>query len=187
MFAYCNNNPVYYKDPTGKFGIATLCAIGAVAGGLLEYGKQVIANFHAGTRGKEMLTDVNLGEIASAAFSGAVAAVPNGGVIAEVVDAVGSNLIEHGVNALFSNDHSFDIVEVGTEILCDVVTLPFETDFIPSLEIPRFIRDIKKEAREAGKKGTKKLQRYLNVKQTATILINTINSSTNDMLKELYS
>ena len=88
MFAYCNNNPVHLKDENGSFGLFTLCAIGAIAGGLVNYAGQVISNYAAGKSGDDAWTDVNVGEIASSAFSGALSAIPGGGPMIAVADAV---------------------------------------------------------------------------------------------------
>ena len=183
MFAYCLNNPVAMKDEKGNLGVLALCGIGALIGGLVNYAGQVIANYNNGKSGAEAWTDVDVGNIAAAAFSGAVSAIPGIGIYGDVIDAVGSNVISHGVNALVSGD-AIEMSELGYDIASDLVSSIFIPDVVPSMELPKYIRDIKKEAREAGIKGTRKLQAYLDFKQVGIILINTFNSDTSDRLED---
>ena len=80
MFIYCNNNPVMHNDPTGEFGVATLCVIGGLAGGLINYASEVITNYREGCRGADAwVNNVNWGGVAASAFSGALSAIPGAG------------------------------------------------------------------------------------------------------------
>lgn len=63
---------------------------------------------------------------------------------------------------------SYNGVNITYDIL-DVAT----PKFLPVDDVPKYIRDIKGEAVEAGIKGTKNLNKYLNVKQVHTITTNT--------------
>ena len=103
--------------------------------------------------------------------------------LSKYIDAVGSNIIEHGVNAIVYGDE-FDIVTIGKEIVSDYVTDTILPEFLPTGDVPRFIRDIKDEARELGVKGTKNLQQYLNISQISTIVVNGFNADTNSRLCE---
>lgn len=185
MFAYCDNNPINREDPYGYFGLLTLMGIGAVVGGLIDYAGQVIANRNSGMSGPDMWTSVNVGEIAAAAFSGAISAVPGNAGWVDLADAVGSNVIEYGVNAIVNGDE-FDIGTVGQEILSDYVTSSFAPDFLPTGDVPEFIRDIKDEARAFGVKGTKQLEKFRDFSQVSTIIINGFNSDTNSKLLEYF-
>ena len=160
-----------------------MCGIGALVGALVNYAEQVITNYANGETGAKAWTDVNVGEIASSAFSGAIAAIPGSGAWGDVADAVGGNLIEYGVNALVSGK-SENFAEVGKDIAKDLLSSAFMPDLLPSKDVPKFIRDIKSEAREAGIKGTKKLQKYLDFIQVTTIITNTFNSSTSSNILE---
>ena len=173
------------KDPSGELGIAALCGIGALAGGLINYASQVIQNHRSGKTGSDVWLDVSWGEVAGAAFEGAVSAIPGGGAIAEIVGTVGSNVIEHGVDALVTGSQ-FDVKEIGVEIVTDIVTDAIIPDILPDVEVPKYIRDIKQDAVDAGLKGTRRLQAYLNFRQVTSIIINGFNSSTTQMIIEAY-
>lgn len=181
MFAYCVNNPISMVDEDGHFGIWTLCAIGALVGGLINYAGQVIENYTDGKTGTEAWTDVNVGEIAGAAFSGAVSAIPGSSAWGDVVDAIGSNVIEYGVNSLVYGD-TFDCRALGQDIITDYAESAFLGDLLPTKDVPKFIRDIKEEAHSLGVKGTRQLTKYLNLAQVSTIVVNAFNSDTNDRL-----
>jgi len=171
MFAYCNNNPINRKDETGYLAVATLCLIGALAGAAIDYATQVAANYKNGIKGSAAWTnDINVGSIVGSAFSGAVSAIPGGGVVASFVDSVGSVVIEHGVNSLLSGTQ-INFGEAGKEIVTNLATDALIPDFA-EVEIPKYIRDIKDEAVEKGIKGTRKLQKYLDYKQVSGILFN---------------
>ena len=174
MFAYCNNNPTNKKDPSGELGILALCTIGAIAGASIDYAAQVISNYRTGLSGSSAWTSVNVGSIAGSAFSGAVSAVPGGSLGAAIVDSVGSALIEISVNSLLAGDE-INIREIGNEAVKNLAIDMLTPDFV-EVSIPKYIRDIKKEAIQQGIKGTRKLQKYLDFKQVSGILINSFNS-----------
>lgn len=119
MFAYCLNNPISMTDNTGEFGLLTLCIIGEITGGALNYGSQVFENHLSGKSGSEMWTDANVGEVVAATFSGAVSAIPGASLLGDVVDAVGSNLIEDGVNSIFFGEE-FDLNKVARKTFVDL-------------------------------------------------------------------
>ena len=133
--------------------------------------------------GIDAWTEVNIGEIAGSAFSGAISVIPGSAIWGDAVDSVGSNIIEHGVNAIVYGDE-FDIVTIGKEIVSDYLTDTILPEFLPTGDVPRFIRDIKDEARELGVKGTKNLQQYLNISQISTIVVNGFNADNNSRLCE---
>jgi len=106
-YAYVNNNPVRYNDPTGHCidGITTILCVGALAalsGGLIGAGMYIIAQSQAGE-------PINGGELALAAGVGAVAGV------AMTVGVLTGNpiLVGAGVGAAFGGgaDLVGDIVE----------------------------------------------------------------------------
>jgi hypothetical protein len=103
MFAYCNNNPIAYKDSTGHF---LFTAIGALVGGALG----AISAAIEGKAGKEFWASV-----ASGATSGAVSGIAadilvvTGGsaaVVAGVMAAAGAlgGVASNGVGSLITGD-----------------------------------------------------------------------------------
>jgi RHS repeat-associated protein len=78
-FAYVNNNPVRYTDPTGRCidGISTyfcIVAAGAAIGALVSYGTQVAGNIANNGWSGAAFTNVDVASIGSAAVAGAVGA-----------------------------------------------------------------------------------------------------------------
>lgn len=67
---------------------------------------------------------------------------------------------------------TFDVLEVGQEIATDLLVSAIFSDIIPTNAVPKYIRDIKDEAVEAGIKETRRLQQFLNLKQLSTIITN---------------
>ena len=68
LFAYCNNNPVMYVDPTGDFAISILALlIGAGVGALIGAGSSVISqgitNGWSNINGWQVLLDGTIGAI----------------------------------------------------------------------------------------------------------------------------
>ena len=179
MFAYCLNNPIAMKDHGGYFGLLALCGIGAVVGGLINYAGQVIENYSNGITGADAWTNVNAGEVVGSMFSGAISAIPGSAGWGDVVDVVGSNIIEHGINSLI-NGTKFKPNEVVRDIVTDAAVSLLFPEIASTSNVPRFIRDIKDEARAVGVKGTRALQKYLDLAQVGTIIVNEFNSATND-------
>ena len=186
-FAYCLNDPVSMRDKDGRLGLFALCAIGALVGGIIDYAGQVISNYADGKTGKEAWVDeVDWGSVAGSAFSGAVSAVPGGAVWGEVIDAVGSNVIAAGVNYIVEGEE-INVRKLGEDIVTDFVESAIAPDFLPTNDVPKYIRDIKREAREQGVKGTKNLLKYLDRKQVTTIVDNAINSTISEQLCDEFA
>lgn len=111
MFAYCENNPVNGKDPNGEVVLAAM-AVGAVNGILSQFFVDVITNL---VTGQPLDTLSSVGDYAAAAFSGAIAAIPGGGAVATVVNIVGSDVVQEGVNAV-SEGRSMSWENIGSEL-----------------------------------------------------------------------
>ena len=196
MFTYCCNNPVSYVDPNGEFGLLTLCLVGAFVGAVLDYGMQVCSNYANGKSGTEAWTDVNVGQIASAGFSGAINAVPGGGLIYTAVDVVGGAVIEEGVNALIEGRNasvekicSIMVDNVQSELISTAIDFKLSEScppLSPSLDMPTKFSDIKSEARLwFNIKGTNKLNRYLNMKQGMVLGYNLLTSSASTIIQSM--
>jgi len=87
-FAYTNNNPVKFSDPTGHCaapGLSIICgvAIGYVAGALVSYTRQVVANVKENGWSASAFTEVDANDIAASAIVGGIA----GGLIGSGVGA----------------------------------------------------------------------------------------------------
>ena len=72
-YAYVNNNPMIYVDPSGDFAITTAILIGVGIGALVGYAGQVINNLSKDMSFKEALTtDISPGWIIGGAVAGGV-------------------------------------------------------------------------------------------------------------------
>ena len=72
-YAYAENNPARFTDPSGHCPFCLAIAAGAVIGAGIEYGSQVYQNFQQGESGWDAFTDVQADKIGYAAVQGAVA------------------------------------------------------------------------------------------------------------------
>ena len=103
-YAYVNNNPVRYNDPTGHCidGISTLVCIavaGAVAGAAISYGSQVYNNLqnNGGDWGSALTTNIDGGAILAGAATGAAVAVTAAVLAPVAVAMVGEGLMGVGM------------------------------------------------------------------------------------------
>ena len=169
MFAYCNNNPISRDDEDGELGLSVL--LGGVVGAAMDYGLQVFDNFCNGKTGLEAFSDVNWGSVAGSAFSGALSAIPGLGTVAAAAwNAVGSAVIEEGVNSIIgkcNGTYSWSWSNLAENTLFNAASEIISLR-APTQRMPQYIRDIKAEAVEKGIKGTRKLTRYLIRKQYVT-------------------
>ncbi len=186
MFAYCGNSPLNFADPTGEFGLSALCTIGAFAGGLINYAGEVIGNHRKGLKGVDAwLVEVNWGGVAASAFSGALSVIPGAGFGVGLCDVVGGAVIEHGINYMMGKYEGTNKLIAG--MIVNAATSFIPLDKIPGVgELPRFIRNIKDEARAMGIKGTKKLETYLGFRQTLNILTTSFHSDTLGHLADTF-
>ena len=175
LFAYCMNNPIMRQDPTGKLGIISLMLIGAAVNLTIEYAGQVIKNYRAGN--ECIWIPNNPGAIVASAFSGALSAIPGGGFVATAVDVVGSAVIECGINSIGS-ENNWEWSTFGDTLANNIAGAVVSKALKVETEIPQYIRHIKDEAREAGIKGTRKLNQYLQTKQLFSIVKNGFYSDT---------
>ena len=176
---YCENNPVLKQDSAGELGTLALCAIGGVASALIDYGGQVLDNYRSGLRGSDMWCEVNVGSIVASSFSGVLSAIPGGGFAAIAIDVLGSAAIKQGTNYLidyFDNDPStnrtWNTYQYMNDVVLNALTAGADCLFQVGKYVPKFIREVKSEARDKGIKGTTKLTKYLSTKQVTTVLSN---------------
>ena len=177
MFAYCGNNPVLLYDPNGELGLIGLCLLAAFTYATVDYGTQVYDNYDAGKTGKDAwVNSINWGSVVASGVSGAAHAIPGASGAATAVDILACPVIEEGVNSIIEN-RKFNTLRVASNVVSKAVNslvLSVTIDkFIPSLEVPKYIRDIKDEAHTLfGVKGTNRLNRYLDGKQLFTVFYN---------------
>ena len=98
MFAYCENNPISGKDPTGEFVVAAMLT-GALVGMGYQFMSDVITCLIVGDATFSLSS---VGDYAAAAVSGALSAVPGAGFAKAAFDLVGSAILSEGVNSLIS-------------------------------------------------------------------------------------
>ena len=184
MFAYCNNDPTNKADPTGNFGLGVLAVIGGAVGGIIDYAKEVIQNHQAGMSGyTAWFGNVNWGGVVSSVFSGALSVIP--GVGTQVLDAVGSTAIEHGINYICSGE--FDRSKFLSDMALNLATSAVPVEKISRTgDLPMFIRHIKKETVNTSIKGTRKLMAYLGFRQATHIITNSFWGSTISELSDTY-
>ena len=177
MFAYCGNNPVLLYDPNGELGLIGLCLLAAFTYATVDYGTQVYDNYDAGKTGKDAwVNSINWGSVVASGVSGAAHAIPGASGAATAVDILACPVIEEGVNSIIEN-RKFNTLRVASNVVSEAVNSLVSSvtidKFIPSLEVPKYIRDIKDEARTLfGVKGTNRLNRYLDGKQLFTVFYN---------------
>jgi len=69
----------------------------------------------------------------------------------DAIDAVGSNVIEASVNYIVEGEE-IEIAELGQAIVLDFAGSMIIPEFFPTKDVPKYIRDIKQEARKQGVK-----------------------------------
>jgi len=90
-YHYCAGNPVILKDPDGKHPII----IGALIGGLVEVGSQVVSNV---TQGKSAFKDLDYADIGIAMAEGAYIG-SGAGLVGKLVSSAGTALLKASVDA----------------------------------------------------------------------------------------
>jgi len=159
MFAYCENDPVNRSDPSGDVYLEVLLT-GAAIGIFKQFAADVIGNAIAG-RPLDQLSSV--GTYAAAAFSGALSAIPGGGIATAVVDLIGSSLISEGIDALHEK-REFSWSNVGMDMAVSAVQAG-AGNYINSCA-PKHLKDIKPEAKRLGITKKNQFESFLKKKQS---------------------
>ena len=157
MFAYCGNNPISRRDATGK--VWKVILIGAVLGAVTQYFCGVVNNLMHGATGLDAFAvSGSWGDYVAATATGAVCAIPGAGlglsIACDILEPAVQQSVDYFVDGTPFNQEQYN-ADVVTNLACDGIAEFFKVD------APKFIRDIKQEAYELGKKGTKALQSYL--------------------------
>jgi RHS repeat-associated protein len=108
-YAYVNNNPLRYSDPSGHFAwLPLIVAAGALLGAAIDYGTQVYNNYQSngGNVGAALTTNIDLASIGKSALIGAAVgatvAIAAPAVVAAAGDALAGTGLLTGSTALFS-------------------------------------------------------------------------------------
>ena len=129
-YQYAYNSPTQYNDP---YGDCPWCVWGAVIGGVLEYGGQVVSNYAQGKTGVDAWTDVDGGKIAVATLTGAatggLGSIKVVGTTAKVYKAiattkttvVGSMMKQYAGK---DSNGKVDVKSTGVDAAMSVIKLP---------------------------------------------------------------
>jgi RHS repeat-associated protein len=108
-YAYANNNPVKYTDPSGHFAWLPVITLGgALIGAVVNYTSQVVNNFQSNgvDLGSALTTNIDVGSIANSALVGAAAGFSAGvlgpAALAVVGDALTGVGLVSGSTTIFS-------------------------------------------------------------------------------------
>ena len=116
LYAYCNNDPVNYCDPSGHS--VTLALITALTCGLIAAGTNAIGQvvFNGAT-----LETIEWERVAIAGVSGFLAGlIPGTGFASLAAQATISSLTEHGLSTLILKDE-FNIFDVGRDVVSSLL------------------------------------------------------------------
>ena len=105
----------------------------------------------------------SIGTYAAAAFSGALSAIPGGGIATAVVDLIGSSLISEGIDALHEK-REFSWSNVGMDMAVSAVQAGVG-NYINS-RAPKHLKDIKPEAKRLGITMKNQFESFLKKKQS---------------------
>ena len=169
LFAYCDNDPVNRKDDGGDLWGQII--FGAVIGAAFDIATQLWDNHNQGLSGKDAWFKIRWGSVLASAISGGISAIPGGNRIADAVDNFLTPVIEESINALTSEEN-FDWRRVGNNVIRNM-TLGVAIDrLMPN--VPKYIRDIKEQAKKAGCLGTRAYNKYLKKAQFTSVSISII-------------
>uniref|UniRef100_A0A0N4ZHB5 RHS repeat-associated core domain-containing protein n=1 Tax=Parastrongyloides trichosuri TaxID=131310 RepID=A0A0N4ZHB5_PARTI len=127
-YAVNHGNPITYKDPKGDFGFIG-AAIGAVVGGVIEYGSQAVSNIIQGKSLKDALwNEIDFADVAVSVGEGALAGTTGGasllitrvtaGAVRASVDYTNKDGLKY-IGGIKQNEKKFDAVllDAGSELV----------------------------------------------------------------------
>jgi RHS repeat-associated protein len=101
LYQYGWNNPVRFSDPNGD---CPNC-VGALIGGLVEFGSQAITNYSEGKSLRESVTDIDIGDVALAAgegfLTGGTSAIKS--IVVKGAITVGAEVVRNTVDVKIQN------------------------------------------------------------------------------------
>ena len=98
LYAYCNNNPVMYRDPSGCLALATLLIIGVIAGATIGGGIYggIAAGMSGGSVG-DVFAGIGKGALSGFMFGSSIGLVI-GGFLVGAASVLGSTMIFYGLS-----------------------------------------------------------------------------------------
>ena len=129
-YQFAWNNPIYYNDPDGN---CPSCIWGALIGGAVEYGSQVVSNYiNDPNSGLDAFTNVDGGKIfiavGTGALTGGLSALKVIGATAKVYQATAmtatvaaGNIVQQGV---IDKNKTVKASELAIEIISDKLPIP---------------------------------------------------------------
>lgn len=158
-YAYCINDPINNTDINGNIATFLMKKIGSVLLGLVlgVVSQFLVDVIVSAIRRRWALSSAST--YVSAAAQGALDALWGGGIVKEVCKALLSNLLKQLVD-MIKNGSNFNFLSLVESIFDGLFNYVLDK----AIKTPQFIRDIKKEARKKGLKGTRKLVKFLNTR-----------------------
>jgi hypothetical protein len=117
MYAYCANNPIYYVDNDGDFGIPAIVAF-AVTSAIFAAVVQIISNIAAGLKGREIFKGVlgsAIGSSVNATLLMSLWYIPNSMLIASLAGGITQALLEYLEDLLIWKTAS--VSDLGVDML----------------------------------------------------------------------
>ena len=158
-FSYCFNDPINNKDLDGQIASYLIKKLAKVILGALV---GVAARFFADlvySAFKARWCFSSISDYIWAAVDGAWDSLWGGGIAKKILGALLVNTISQVVD-MIRGKKNFDFVELAWAMFDPLMEIALDR----IIKTPKYIRDIKKEAREKGIIGTKKLLKYLSKK-----------------------
>lgn len=185
MFTYCNNNPAAMVDEEGNFGLIASMLIGGVVGIASQFVCGVVDNMMSGKTGVDVFSNTGtVGEYIAAFAGGALCSIPGASSFVSVVCDIAMPAVQQSIDCVVYHtkwDTGKYLRDVSANVICDLAASTI------AMDSPRFIRDIKDEARAAGYKGTKQLTSYLKHAQNIAFAGNQLIGSLTSIASTVYS
>ena len=174
IFAYCRNDPSNEYDTEGTLFLSIIKIVGKMLlGALMALLIQYLSNKIIGSLWKKKV-DNTAGEYVATALQGAADAALNKGLAVDVLKSVLTSLLGQFVDLIRGRISSLSIGKIVESIIDGLMSGVLGKIGIDS---PKYIKDIKTEARRKGIKGTKKLMQYLTKKKIKVSLHNFFSSN----------
>ncbi len=118
MFAYCQNNPVSFSDPSGKFLVSAILigmAVGAIAGGVIGGVISYNSAIEAGAKDTELLLETLIGAAKGMAI---------GGIAGSAIGMSGGLVVAYGATSV-AGTAAITFASTATATAVEVATLQF--------------------------------------------------------------
>ena len=162
VFCYCENDPINDVDDQGNIPLKIIKLLGKMFLGALT---SVLVQFVSDTvltvfAGKTKFS--TWGTYAEVACTGALDALWNQGIAGSILNTIIANTLGQVIDLIRGKSKKFSVWSVVLSIVDCVITYLLEKKL--RIAEPKYIRDIKEEARGLGVKGKHRLEQYLEAK-----------------------